>query len=199
MSRSRNFFRRRDEAGGEVDALLDKVQEEILAKLAGVTDLEAGLAEIIGPAAAGPMPPIKAAAEEAGTEVTDICAALNRIAAALAGAADPVSSKARQLGPESVFMAAASMRAAALASGLSARQLNRQDAARALRLIRHNLSEARTLLSARTRGSKPAQRDISGYADLLAQALRQVEDLTPRIMRLFADAAQATPYQGVPG
>jgi hypothetical protein len=198
MSRYRNFFRR-DEAGGEVDALLGKVQAEILVKLAGVTDLEAGLAEIIGPAAPGTVPPPEAAAEEAGGEVTDICAALNRVAAVLAGAADPASPQAGELGPGSVFMAAASMRTVALAAGLSARQLNREDAARALRLIRHNLVEARTLLSAQARASHPARRDISRHANLLAQSLQQVEDLTPRIMRLFADAAQAAPYQGVPG
>jgi cell division septum initiation protein DivIVA len=198
MSRYRNFFRRHDEAG-EVDALLDKVQAEILAKLAEITDLEAGLTEIIGPVATDTVPPPEAAAEEAGSEVTDICAALNHVAAALADAADPTLAPASELGPGSVFMTAASMRTAALAAGLSARQLNREDAARALRLIRHNLVEARTLLSARARASSPARRDISGFAGLLAQSLQQVEDLAPRIMRLFADAAQAAPYQGVPG
>jgi len=198
MSRYRKLFRRRDQAGGEVDALLGNVQAEILAKLTGVTDLEAGLAEIIGPAAAGPVPPPETTAVQAGGEVTDICAALNRMAALLAAAADPASPQARELGPGSVFMAAASMRTAALAAGLSARQLNREDASRALRLIRHNLIEARTLLNARARASNPA-RDISGYAAPLVQALQQVEDLTPRIMRLFADTAQAAPYQGVPG
>lgn len=48
MSRHQNFFRRRDDVGADVEALLEQVQVEILAKLAEVTDLEAGLAEITG-------------------------------------------------------------------------------------------------------------------------------------------------------
>jgi hypothetical protein len=197
MSRHRNFFRRRDDAGGELDALLDQVQAEILAKLAEVTDLEAGLAEITGAAVAATAPPSHE--DEAGGEAVAICADLKRLAVVLGSAADPKRPPVEGTGPAWTFMSTASLRLAGLAAGLSARRLSREDAAGQLRLIRHNLTEARLLLTTRPRASDRAQQAISSYRTLLAQALQQVEELTPRVMWLFADAASAAPHERVPG
>jgi hypothetical protein len=196
MSRHRNFFRRRDDVGGKVDALLEQVQAEILAKLAEVTDLEAGLAEITGGALAAAAP---SGEGQEGGEAVAICADLNRLAAVLGSAADPELPSAEGTGPACTFMSTASLRLAGLAAGLAARRLSREDAAGQLRLIRHNLTEARLLLTTRPRASERAQEVIGSYRTLLAQALQQVEELTPRVMWLFADAASATPHERVPG
>jgi hypothetical protein len=174
----------------EVNARVARARADIAAILADVLDDDAGLARIST---------LHGQHEEADFEVADICASLNSLAAALASAADPASPAGGEIGPACTFMGTASMRTAALAAGLAGRQVSREDAARALRLIRHNLSEARTLLTERGREISPAQHGIGGYLDLLAQGQQQVEELTPRVMRLFADAAQAAPYQGVPG
>jgi hypothetical protein len=203
----REFLGGYDNSDARLDVLWDQVQQEILDKLAAATDLEAGLGEIIG--GAGPQATRPAAPRDADvaagdgldtpSEVEAICAEISDLLQGLDPLARPDHRPPDGVGASVLYVRTAAGLLADLLIGLSRRRLSREDAAWQLRLIDHNLTEARTLLAEeRARAKRHARRSVETVLALMEHTAGRVENLTPRIMRLFKDADTAAPRPRVP-
>ncbi|WP_433464053.1 hypothetical protein [Spirillospora sp. CA-128828] len=196
----RAFLGGYDASDTALDTLWDQVQQEILDTLTAATDIEAGLAEIIGdtdPGAAHRPATARDALDSPG-EAGAICAEL----ADLLHALDPLvrlDQAPAGVGASILYLRTASGLLAELLIGLSRRQLSREDAAWQLRLIDHNLTEARALLTdEQARAKRRARPTVQAVIEVVKHTTARMEDLTPRIMRLFKDTGSVVPRQGVP-
>ncbi|MGC4952979.1 hypothetical protein ACLQ2P_07145 [Actinomadura citrea] len=103
------------------------------------------------------------------------------------------------MGASILYLRTASGLLAELLIGLSRRQLSREDAAWQLRLINHNLPEARALLTdEHARAKRRARPTVHSVIEVVEDTAARMERLRPRIMRLFKDTGSAVPRQGVP-
>jgi hypothetical protein len=197
----RRFLGDYDDSDIAFDAVWDEVQQEILDKLAATTDIEAGLAEIVGESASvAPQPDRKADALDTPSEVDAICAELADLLQGLDPLARPDQPAPEGMGGSILYVRAISGLLTELLIGLSRRRLSREDAAWQLRLIDHNLSEARALLSGEHARATKRQihRSIEAISELVDSTSERIEHLTPRIMRLFKDAGDLAPGHQVP-
>ena len=190
-----------DDGDAAFDAVWDAVQQEILDKLAATTDIEVGLAEIVGePASVTPQSARGTDALDMPSEVEAICAEIADLLQGLDPFARPDQPAPEGVGGSILYVRAVSGLLTELLIGLSRRRLSREDAAWQLRLIDHNLTEARALLGGEhARAAKRrVHRSIETVAALVDSTSERMEHLMPQVMRLFKDAGDPASGKRVP-
>jgi len=206
----KRLFQRHENQGHNSDAALDEllgtVNEQLLTRLTTGLDLDAGLAAIL-PDGGGdwtqpqPSEPGSSGASVAtdgpaprATALDLVAALLDGWLATLAPLASPATRPPDGVGASVMSLAAVCRLIAQLHHGLIMRMLDRPSADRLARLVEHNLDEAIRLMSGEQRAARK-QRARDQIGDWLAQ-LREIrqdmDDLRPRIARLFDDSDQTT-------
>ena len=133
-------------------------------------------------------------------EAEAICAEIADLLQVLDPLARPDQPAPEGVGGSILYVRAISGLLAELLIGLSRRRLSREDAAWQLRLIDHNLTEARPLLGTEHAKATARQvhRSIEAVAELVDGISERVGHLTPLIMRLFKDSGDPAPGRRVP-
>lgn len=190
--------------GADDDARITAAITRIDQALERLLDLDAGLAAIHAtahtpepPAPPRPQPrpvatPHLQVMEEDGQPIAWISAQLAGLLAELAPAAVPPGAG---VGRGSLYLATVHQLLDQLRHGLLTRTLDRATAERLLRLADHNITEAAALLGedrTRTGAGDPARR-LAAWTQIAHRIRIGLEDLAPRVRRLFDEADTPSP------
>jgi hypothetical protein len=124
-----------------------------------------------------------------------VCAAITSMVQAIDPLIGTQVASTSRLGVSALYLTGIRQLLVDLRAGLADRTLPKEDAARLLRLLGHNLAETATLLveereyqtGGRTRGY------VDGVAAVIAALTQSLTELSPKVMRLFIDADDPSP------